>query len=58
MNEENFKEILNQKQQNGKITCKDACDAADQNNIPRAVVGKILNEMGIKIKACQLGCFT
>jgi hypothetical protein len=41
----------------GRITCKEAIDIANSLNVSPGAVGKVLNEMKIKIKSCQLGCF-
>ncbi len=52
-----LKAILMAKQNEGKITCEQACDIADENGVPKEKVGGLLDELGIKIKACRLGCF-
>jgi len=41
----------------GKISCSQALDVADQYQFQRKEMGKLLNELKIKIKNCQLGCF-
>ena len=41
----------------GKITCKEALDIAGKYGEKPIVIGKKLNELKIKIKGCQLGCF-
>lgn len=42
---------------NGKLACKRAFElAAELKTSPREV-GKAANEAGVKIAACQLGCF-
>lgn len=50
-------EVIKTRTKDGKITCKDAFDIAEELNIKRIEVGKKLDEMKIKIKGCQLGCF-
>lgn len=55
MNE--LKEAINNTAIDGKITCKEAFEIAEKLNIETIVVGKTLNELKIKIKQCQLGCF-
>jgi hypothetical protein len=52
-----LKAMLMAKQKEGKITCEEACEIADENGVSRAKVGSLLDELGIRIMACQLGCF-
>ena len=58
MEEEKIKERLMEKQSNGRIACRNALKVAEEEGVSPALVGKLLNEMEIKIQACQLGCFT
>jgi hypothetical protein len=39
------------------ITCPHALKIADTLNVKTAEVGKVCNEMKVKIMKCQLGCF-
>ncbi len=41
----------------GKIRCADAFRVAAEAGVPVGAVGRIINELGIRIKGCQLGCF-
>jgi hypothetical protein len=41
----------------GRIACAAACRLAEDLSISRKEMGEILNELKIKIKHCQLGCF-
>ena len=41
----------------GKITCRDALEIAEKMGVKPTAVGEKLNELKIKIKGCQLGCF-
>ena len=41
----------------GKISCAAAMRLAEELVISRQDLGKLLNELKIKIKQCQLGCF-
>jgi hypothetical protein len=41
----------------GRIACAAACHLAEELSISRKEMGEILNELKIKIKHCQLGCF-
>jgi hypothetical protein len=41
----------------GKIACAAAMRLAEELVISRQDMGKLLNELEIKIKQCQLGCF-
>ena len=41
----------------GSITCGLARDMADRLGIKRREIGKLLNHLNIKVRACELGCF-
>lgn len=41
----------------GRIACKKALELASALNVPPRVIGEALDELKIKIAACQLGCF-
>jgi hypothetical protein len=57
MDENEVKERIMAQQVGGKISCKAAFDIAEAAGMPRSRIGELLNEMDIKIRACQLGCF-
>ena len=40
-----------------KLPCSKAFNIAAEVDCPVSEVGKICNEVGIKIVGCQLGCF-
>ncbi len=41
----------------GKIACATAFRLAGELSLSTQEMGKLLNELEIKIKQCQLGCF-
>ncbi len=41
----------------GKISCPLAFKIAKENNISTQELGKLLDQLKIKISQCQLGCF-
>jgi len=41
----------------GRITCARAQGLAKTLGVPYAVVGQLADELGIRVKECQLGCF-
>ncbi len=51
------REMIEKNSKDGKINCKDALGIAETLDISPAIVGKTADEMKIKIKGCQLGCF-
>lgn len=57
MREQSLQEILKAKAKDGQITCAECTEIAEENNISLNQVGKTADELGIKITACQLGCF-
>ncbi len=54
---EKLKEMIMKTSKNGTISCSKALEIASRLDVKPAVVGKTLNELKIKIKGCQLGCF-
>lgn len=57
MDDSLIRELIMKKQSDQRISCKAALKVADETGAPRAKIGRLLNEMGIKIHSCQLGCF-
>lgn len=49
--------MIEKNAKDGKINCKVALGIAESLDISPAIVGKTADEMKIKIKGCQLGCF-
>lgn len=41
----------------GRLACALALQLADDYEVPPRAVGDLAGELGIKIVACQLGCF-
>jgi hypothetical protein len=41
----------------GKLSCGQAWALAEQLQVPRKVIGEAADQLGIKVKDCQLGCF-
>ncbi|MDH7478530.1 MAG: hypothetical protein QHH02_00795 [Syntrophomonadaceae bacterium] len=50
-------EALKQAAPDGKITCTVARRLAERLQVSPMVIGQACNELKIKIKACELGCF-
>ena len=57
MDDEKLKELIMKRQSNQRISCQAACEIADKAGVPKLRVGKLIDEMEIKIQSCQLGCF-
>ncbi|MCF8010340.1 MAG: hypothetical protein K9L17_05180 [Clostridiales bacterium] len=54
---EKFKQKLKEVSVNGKISCTSARKAAEELGMPMNEVGKLCDELGLKIHSCELGCF-
>jgi hypothetical protein len=54
---EKLKETIQRKAKDGKIPCALCFKIAEDFGISKREIGKILNEMEIRISECQLGCF-
>jgi len=57
MNDTELKELIMKRQENHRISCVTACDIADETGISRKRIGELLDDLGVKIHSCQLGCF-
>ena len=54
---ENVLEAVKSAAPEGRITCAEAHDLARRLGVELIVVGQAADEMKIRIKSCQLGCF-
>ena len=57
MDRKRLEEAIVGKSKGGKIPCAMCFKIAEEHGISKDELGKILNEMKIKIGTCQLGCF-
>ena len=57
MDRKKLEEIILEKAVKGKLPCALCFKVAEDFGISRKEMGKILNEMKIKVSQCQLGCF-
>ena len=57
MDRKKLEEAISEKAINGKLPCPLCFKIAEDFGISRKEMGKILNEMKIKVSQCQLGCF-
>lgn len=54
---ENVLEAVKKAAPDGRINCADARALAQELGVPYGLIGKAADELKIKIKGCQLGCF-
>jgi hypothetical protein len=52
-----IEEAVREKAKDGKLPCAVCFKIAEDFGISNQEMGKILNEMKVKISHCQLGCF-
>lgn len=52
-----LEEAILEKAKDGKIPCAVCFKIAEELGISKKEMGKILNEISVKISQCQLGCF-
>jgi hypothetical protein len=52
-----MEEAILEKAKNGKLPCAVCFKIAEEFGISNKEMGKILNEIKVKISQCQLGCF-
>ncbi len=52
-----LEETVLKKSKKGKLPCAMCFKIAEDFGISKGEMGKVLNEMKVKISQCQLGCF-
>jgi len=57
MDRAKIEEIIKEKAKEGRLPCAMCFKIAEDFGISKKEMGKILNEMKVKISQCQLGCF-
>jgi hypothetical protein len=57
MDRKKLEEVVLKKAKDGKLPCAICFKIAEDFGISKREIGKILNEIKIKISQCQLGCF-
>ena len=57
VNEEDIEKALLEKAQDGRIKCPECLAIAQRFGVKGTVVGRLCNELKLKICGCQLGCF-
>jgi hypothetical protein len=54
---EALREAVIKASSNGRLTCEKAHELGKELDVPLQAIGAICNELSIRIKDCQLGCF-
>lgn len=57
MDRDKLEKVILEKAKAGKLPCAACFKIAEEFGISNKEMGKILNEMKVKISQCQLGCF-
>ena len=57
MNEDELRAAICGRAADGKVACKALLDLAAETGAPARDIGRLCDEMKVKIVACQLGCF-
>ena len=57
MTDEDVRELIRGKAVDGKVACRALLELAAQTRTSPKEVGRLCNELKLKIAACQLGCF-
>jgi hypothetical protein len=57
MDRDKLEKVILEKSKEGKLPCAMCFKIAEDFGISNNEMGKILNEMKVKISQCQLGCF-
>lgn len=57
MDEKLLRDLIMNRQSDQRISCETALEVAKEAELPPTKIGRLLDEMGIKIHSCQLGCY-
>ncbi|MDD5154515.1 MAG: hypothetical protein AB1711_08405 [Thermodesulfobacteriota bacterium] len=57
MKTEELKDKIRAAAVNNRIACAVACKLAEETGVSPVEVGRLIDELNIKIVQCQLGCF-
>ena len=57
MTDEQLRRIIRKQAVNGKVNCREMLQLAKQVGLPANKIGKLCDQMNLRIAACQLGCF-
>ncbi len=57
MDRKKLEQAILERAKGGKLPCAMCFKIADDLGVSKKEMGKILNEMKVKIGQCQLGCF-
>jgi hypothetical protein len=57
MDDQELRAAIRELTAESKAPCKALLDLAARSGRPPAEIGRLCNEMDIKVRACQLGCF-
>lgn len=57
MDEKQLQAAVQEAAKDGRISCHDARRLAEELNVSYSEVGRACDVLGIKIQACELGCF-
>ena len=55
--EQELRDAIEAAAKENRVSCKQMLDLAARTGAAPAEVGRLCNEMDIKVRACQLGCF-
>jgi len=57
MDLQQVKQAVEQAATNGVLTCHDARALAEELEVEYSLVGQACDEVGVKVRVCELGCF-
>lgn len=57
MSRDELMDAIRKASDDGRLSCEKAHELAKELNVPLGEIGRLCNEMKVKISACQLGCF-
>lgn len=57
MDLEEIKEAVKNEAKDGVLTCHDARALAEKLGVDYGLVGQACDEVGVKVRICELGCF-
>ncbi|MHC4982434.1 MAG: hypothetical protein ACYTF6_04605 [Planctomycetota bacterium] len=55
--EQQIRQFLRRRARNGRIPCRQLLELAERTGAPPRKIGRLCDQLGIRISNCRLGCF-
>jgi len=57
VSQDEIRRVIQNAAEDGRVACKVLLDLAERTQTPPKEIGGLCDDMGFRIRTCQLGCF-